>query len=140
MSQPPAWLSGLADVVAKAMEPLASQELPSLGCHYAKFDGVWEITLFVESTEIIGGPDDGSIKQFPMGIRICEIMNVFQNVTECNWQSQSLGADDDLGPHLSVEGIYKGRMVWLRIPAHAPRQYPPRRVASRNRLINDDAW
>lgn len=140
MHQPPAWLNGLADVAARAMEPLESECLPHLGCHYTKFEGVWEITLFVESTEIIGGPEDGSIKQATMGVRICDILNVFQNVNQCNWQSRTCATDDDLGPHLSIEGTYKGRMVWLRIVAQAPRQFPPRHVPMRNRLINDEAW
>jgi hypothetical protein len=140
MPQPPAWLSGLADVAAKAMEPLDSELPARLGCHYTKFEGVWEVTLFIESTEIIGGPEDGSIKQAPLGVRICDILNVFQSVNQCNWQTQRFGADDDLGSHLSVEGTYKGRLVWLRILAQAPHQFPARRVSRRNRLINDDAW
>ncbi len=140
MSQPPAWLNGLANAAAQAMEPLNSKPLAPLACHYTSFEKVWEITLFREATEVVGGPEDGSVKQSPIGVRICEILDLFQSVNSCNWQAHSHGDEDDLGPHLSVDGSYKGRRVWLRILAQAPRRFPPRRVTVRNKLINDDAW
>lgn len=139
MSPPAAWLSGLADAIAKTLEPLSSEPLPALDCHFTKYEGIWEVTLFTESTEIVGGPEDGSIKHSALGVRVSEILDLFQNVSSCNWQTQAFGPDDDLGPHLSIEGLYKGRTIWLRILAAAPQQFPCRRANSRNRLINDDA-
>jgi hypothetical protein len=140
MPLPAAWLSGFADAVALSVEPLNSEPLSALSCHFTRYDGVWEITLFRESTEVIGGPEDGSIKPCPFGVRIADVLDLFQSISSCNWQANANGPEDDLGPHLSVEGIYKGRSVWLRILASAPRQFPRRRRIVRNRLINDDAW
>lgn len=139
MSQPAAWLSGLADAIAMTVAPLTTEPLPALDCHFTKYEGVWEITLFTESTEVVGGPEDGSIRHSPLGVRVAEILDLFQSVSSCNWQTQAFGPEDDLGPHLSIEGLYKGRMVWLRILAAAPQQFPRRRTIIRNRLINDDA-
>jgi hypothetical protein len=140
MSQPPAWLNGLANAVAKALEPLNSRPLAPLACHYTNFEKVWEISLFTEATEVVGGPEDGCIKQSPFGVRINEVLDLFQSVHSCNWLAHSSGANDDLGPHLSIDGSYKGRRVWLRILAQAPRRFPTRRVSVKNDLINDDVW
>ena len=138
MSEPAAWLRVLADVVAKAIEPLGPSA--PMGCHYVKVDGVWEVTLFAESVEVLGGCEDGTIKQSRFAVRIAEVLDVFQSISECNWQAHNAGEDDDLGPHLSVEGVYKGRQVWLRIPAQSPEQFPPRKVSPVAKLVNDDVW
>lgn len=140
MTQPPEWIDALANAAAKAVEPLNSKPLAPLACHYTKFESVWEITLFMEATEVVGGPEDGSVKQLPIGVRICEVLDLFQSISSCNWLAHSSGADDDLGPHLSIDGSYKGRRVWLRILSQAPRRFPARQISVRNNLINDDAW
>ena len=138
MSKPAAWLKVLVDVVAKAIEPLGPSA--ALGCHFVQIDGIWEVTLFAESVEVLGGPEDGTVKQSRFAVRIGEVLDVFQSITECNWQAHSAGAGDDLGAHLAVEGIYKGRQVWLRIPAQAPERFPPRKVTPVAKLVNDDVW
>ena len=138
MAEPAAWLRVLADVVAKAIEPLGPSA--PLGCHYVQVDGIWEVTLFTESTEVLGGPEDGTVKQSRFAVRISEILDVFQSISNCTWQAHSIGENDDLGPHLAVEGTYKGRQVWLRILAQAPLQFPPRRVSPIAKLVNDDVW
>jgi hypothetical protein len=138
MSEPAAWLRILADVVAKAIEPLGPSA--PLGCHYVQVDGVWEITLFTEATEVLGGPEDGTVKQSKFAVRISDILDVFQSVSNCSWQAHHAGENDDLGPHLAVEGTYKGRLIWLRILAQAPERFPPRRVSPVAKLVNDDVW
>ena len=138
MSEPAVWLRALADVVAKAIEPLGPTA--PLGCHYVQVEGVWEVSLFSESTEVLGGPEDGTIKQSRFAVRVTDILDVFQSISSCTWQAHSAGPDDDLGAHLAIEGTYKGRMVWLRILGQAPRQFPPRQVSPVAKLVNDDVW
>lgn len=136
MAEPAGWLRVLADVVAQAIEPFGPGA--PLGCHYVQVDGVWEITLFAESTEVLGGPEDGSVKQPQFAVRISAVLDVFQSVSGCTWQAHGLGENDDLGPHLAVEGTFKGRLIWLRILAQAPQRFPPRRVSPIARMVNDD--
>ncbi|MES2792121.1 MAG: hypothetical protein V4719_21070 [Planctomycetota bacterium] len=138
MSEPAAWLRVLADVVAKAIEPIGP--IAPLDCHYVQVDGFWEVTLFTEATEVLGGPEDGTVKQPRFAVRICEILDAFQSVISCTWQAHNIGENDDLGPHLAVEGTYKGRLVWLRVLSQAPRQFPRRRVSPVAKMVNDDVW
>lgn len=138
MSEPAAWLQVFADSVARAIAFANSSA--SFGCHFCHAEGVWEITLFAEATEVVGGPKDGSIKTTCFGVQITEVLDLFQNITSCSWQAQSMGEGDDLGPHLAVEGIYKGRNVWLRVLAEPPEHFPVRRVSQTPRLVSDDGW
>jgi hypothetical protein len=138
MSEPAAWLQTFADSVARAIALAGSGT--SFGCHFCRAEGIWEVTLFAEAVEVLGGPKDGSIRKAAFGVHISEILDLFQNVSSCSWQSQSMGEEDDLGSHFSVEGIYKGRSVWLRILAEPPEHFPVRRVAQAPRLVGDDGW
>jgi hypothetical protein len=138
MSEPAAWLKTLADAVAQSVA-LIDVTAP-FGCHFCFADGVWEVTLFAEAVEVVGGPKDGAIKLSRFGVHITEILALFQDVTSCTWQAQSMGEDDDLGPHLSVEGLYKGRQVWLRVLAEPPVHFPARQVPEAPRLVGDEGW
>jgi hypothetical protein len=138
MSEPAAWLQTLADSVARAI--VFANSGTTFGCHFCRAEGVWEVTLFAEAIEVVGGAKDGAIKKSCFGVQITEILDLFQNVTSCAWQAQVMADDDDLGPHISVEGIYKGRAVWLRVLAEAPEHFPVRRVSQTARLVGDDGW
>lgn len=138
MSEPAAWLQTFADSVARSIA--FAESSTTFGCHFCLADGVWEVTLFAEAVEVVGGPKDGSIKKSSFGVHITEILDLFQNITSCAWQAQPMGDDDDLGPHLSVEGNYKGRNVWLRVLAEPPQSFPVRRVSQTPRLVGDDGW
>jgi hypothetical protein len=138
MSEPAAWLQTLADSVARAIA--FANPGASFGCHFCRAEGIWEVTLFAEAVEVVGGAKDGSIKKASFGVHITEVLDLFQNVSSCTWQAQSMGDDDDLGPHLAVEGIYKGRNVWLRILAEPPQHFPVRRVSQTPRLVGDEGW
>ena len=41
-------------------------------------------------------------------------------LTSCRWQTGVIDSEDDLGTHLSVEGIQNGQAVWLRIVGQKP--------------------
>ena len=47
---------------------------------------------------------------------------LFDEVNQCYWQALAASPDDDLGAHLSLEGIYKEHSVWLRVLARAPEE------------------
>lgn len=138
MTEPDTWLQTLADCVAQSIAMIDA--VSPFGCHFCFVDGVWEVTLFAEAVEVVGGPRDGAIKKSRFGVHITEILELFQNVSSCTWQAQSMGEGDDLGPHLSVEGDYQGRLVWLRVLAEPPADFPVRRVSQPRRLVGDDGW
>lgn len=134
MHGPPEWLQELADGVATRI--LAVDVLAPLGCHFTCADEVWEITLFASSTEILGGPQDGGERVSRFHVDILPLFELFDSLESVYWQAQGLGFEDDLGPHLGIEGVVQGQRVWVRIPSLPPRGYSPGRQA----LVKKRSW
>lgn len=138
MSTPASWIRNFVDAVTQQITPVRTAA--PINCHYVQVSGTWEITIFMEPIEVVGGPEDGSVKQVPFGVRIGAILDLFQTVTDCGWQTVKAGSDDDLGAHLSVEGLYKGRQVWLRILAEVPQKLNFRQVVPAPQVTQEDLW
>lgn len=138
--QPPSWLSQLAGLVTQAFH--AQSSLAPVGCHFHKNDEAetpqWEVTLFVSSTEIYGGALDGQCAFSRFMVDLRDLMAAFDVVESCYWQAQTMASDDQLGPHVGVEGMFQGHPVWLRITAQPPRDFEPGRMfdQSANELHN----
>jgi len=124
----PEWLAELADLVAARIEP-ADPRAP-IGCHFCEVEGVWEVTLFVSRTEIFGGEFDGQAIPGRFIIDLGGLLSVLDELHGCWWQPFSVAADDELGPHVALEGIYAGHEVWIRVPAQQPGSIPSGRVAN----------
>ncbi|MBI3863707.1 MAG: hypothetical protein HY290_17595 [Planctomycetia bacterium] len=125
---PPAWLKELADSAALLMIP--ADVIAPIGCHYCYVDRVWEITLFASSTQIVGGGQDGEVRRSRFTLDVPGLMKLFADVKNVLWQAHEIGEDDELGPHIAVEGQYGDQDVCLRILA-----FPPKRFASGRRAI-----
>lgn len=138
MAAPPPWLEEFANAVAGELTPV--DLLSPLGCHYCFVDGQWEVTLFAAQTEVLGGQKDGTIRPSKFSVNLMELIRLFGDVREAYWQSLPLGPRDDLGAHVSIEGIYAGEPVWLRILAAAPRRFRPGRLAHTRELVWEEMW
>lgn len=115
------WLQELADAVAAQMN-LIKDPCP-IGCHFCEVDGMWEVSLFASSTEIVGGSNDGKCKQSPFIMNVATILPLFDSVESVQWQSQPVDRKDELGAHLAIEGTVEGHPVSLRVLAKAPRRF-----------------
>jgi hypothetical protein len=115
---PPDWIVDFANSVAGSLEPL--EPMPPLGCHYHHCGTAWEITLFPSQTEIVGGPQDGHRLAPRFSVDILAIASLFTKIDEITWQSRSVGADDQLGSHVSVSGLLETEKVSVRILKMAP--------------------
>jgi hypothetical protein len=138
MNQPPDWMQSLADEAGALIHPV--DLLAPLGCHYCEVNGVWEITLFASQTEILGGPLDGGLRASRFHVDLAELIVLFDEVSSAYWQALGLGEEDDLGPHVGIEGRYAGHDVWLRILANAPKRFPPGRVAHVQQGTWEELW
>lgn len=138
MPEPPAWLKTFADAVALEMLPV--DLLAPVGCHFCQIDGTWEVSLFVSSTEIVGGDQDGSLRFSRFQVDLKTVMNLFTEVAEVTWQALPLGPDDELGPHVAVHGNLAGQRVWLRILAQPPRRFGHGRRAVCYEASWEDTW
>jgi hypothetical protein len=93
-----------------------------VGCHFfhEHASDTWEVSLFVSRTEVLGGPADG--KRVPAGlqINIMTVCEAFDSPPAIYWQAEKIAHDDELGNHLSFEGIARGQSIWLRILQEPP--------------------
>ncbi len=143
-AQPPQWLDRFANRASQAFH--SADKLAPVGCHFHRYEeegGLlpqWEVTLFASSTEIYGGALDGScaVSRFMLDLRV--LMEVFDVVESCYWQAQTMADDDDLGPHVGVEGQFEGHLVWLRITAKPPGQFESGRVVDLCANEVQDRW
>ncbi len=140
MSLPPAWLSDLADCVAEQF--YATDVLAPLGCHYHHNRPLdqWEVTLFASRTEVVGGKLDGVTTTSGFSLDLKPIFRMFDEVINFHWQTVSMGPDDDLGPHVSIEGQNEGHSVWLRVLATPPAQFDTGRTLNAYSMRLEDAW
>ena len=140
MAAPASWLAQLANQIAA--EFYAVDVLAPLGCHYYfnKSRNQWEVTLFASKTETVGGEFDGKISSSKFNLDLKILSEMFSEVTRFHWQALAIGPDDELGPHLSLEGIYQGRSVWLRIPATAPSRFTSGRCFNAYEFRLTDNW
>ena len=137
---PPAWLRWFVSDASKGI--LDRGNVAPVGCHHY-FDtesGVWEISLFVSDTEIVGGPCDGKLISSGLQVDILKVSEAFDAPPAVYWQSEALEEDDQLGNHLSLEGAARGNPVWLRILHQAPRWAGPGRLLHAVRGIMEELW
>lgn len=143
-AQPPQWLDRFANLATQAFH--SADKLAPVGCHFHRYEeerGLppqWEVTLFASSTEIYGGALDGScaVSRFMLDLRV--LMEVFDVVESFYWQAQTMADDDELGPHVGVEGEFEGHAVWLRITSKSPSQFDSGRVVDLCANEVQDRW
>ena len=138
MASPPEWLSRFVDVVTANIH--AHNLLSPLGCHFQRVNHVWEITLFASHTEVIGGQFDGSIRHSPFGVNVKQLLEVFTSVESISWQTDLIDQYDELGAHLSIEGVHENEPIWLRITAKAPDRFSPGRRALVHEKAIEEVW
>ena len=54
------------------------------------------------------------------GVNLRALPEVFSVVHGYHWQTSTGGPEDELGPHVAVEGIYRRQSIWLRVLAQPP--------------------
>lgn len=138
MPSPPIWLQELADGAAGCLTPV--DLLSPLGCHFTQHDLLWEVTLFVSATEIVGGHRDGTVRSSRFVVDVLALQRLFDEVEEVQWQPQRIDGDDELGQHLSVVGRKSGEAVWLRVLSRAPDRFESGRQARVYEMLWTETW
>lgn len=114
-SNPPAWLRWFVNDAIRGV--MHRSDSAPIGCHFY-FDSentVWEVTLFVSRSEVLGGAWDGEPVPTGLEVDILKVSAAFDRQPAVFWQAERVLAEDELGSHLSFEGISRGNQVWLRV-------------------------
>ena len=112
---PPEWLADLANRIAGRFEPI--DEFASVCCHFADGGDCWELTLFLSTTEQMGGAKDGQRLFSRFAFDLFDLSETLDLVERLYWQPLPITPGDEVGPHIGLMGQYDGRTVWVRILA-----------------------
>jgi hypothetical protein len=111
-----------------------------VGCHYHREDETWEVTIFASMTEVVGGQQDGLCFPSCFILDVGGLIGLFSDVDSVRWQSLRQDAEDEVGAHLAIEGIYQDARLLLRIPAEAPARFEAGRKANVYEMRIVDVW
>lgn len=125
MSEQPVWLNTFVDRVCACLHPI--EDLPPIGCHVTRENDIWEVTVFVSPTEIVGGQHDGERLAGLFVVDLIDLLHLFDVVESAGWQPHQQHEQDELRNHVAVEGYVNGHHVWLRALADTPERYAPGR-------------
>jgi hypothetical protein len=121
--QPPAWMAALVDMVADCLE--THSPMGPLGFRYLEEEALGELVVYPTPVELIGGAADGTVVIPGFSLDLQALLAVFERVTGLQWCAHGFGPHDPEGPCVSLEGIYQGHPVWLRMLAEPPEDEAP---------------
>ena len=122
MSEAPQWLTSLVDAVGNCME--VHCPAGPLAFRWGNEDVFGEVMVYYAPGEAVGGAEDGTVLVPGFSLDLMELISIFEELTDSHWQSHSFGPDDQEGPHISIEGVYQGHHVYVRVLAEALQDEP----------------
>ena len=122
-SHPPPWLETLVDLVSNCIE--AHSPMGPLEYRYSAEADIAELIIYPTPVELVGGAVDGAVVVAGVSLDLQMLQSAFERVEAMHWQAQGMGPYDLDGPHLSLEGLYQGYYVWLRVLSEPPEAVEP---------------
>jgi hypothetical protein len=116
-------MEALVDVVAEGLE--AHSPMGPLGLRYLEEDTHGELVLSPTPVELVGGAADGTVVIPGCALDLHALLAAFEHVTALQWCAHGFGPSDPDGPCVSLEGLYQGHAVWLRVLAEPPEDEEP---------------
>lgn len=110
------WLDHLLEVVAGCVE--ADSTMGPLGLRYREEESFWEVWAYPTPVELVGGAHDGEVVVPGFRLDLEALRAAFESVVAFGWDA--LGLNDPGGPHIYIEGVFRGREVLLQVLAQAP--------------------
>lgn len=119
---PPAWIEALVDVVVGCME--AHSPMGSVRWRYREEEALGERVVYPTPWSSSVGQQT-ALWWSPDFRWICTLLAAFEHVTALQWCPHGFGPYDPDGPCISLEGLYRGHQVWLRMLAERPEDAEP---------------
>jgi hypothetical protein len=119
----PDWLEELVATVGDCL--MAHSLMGPLGWYAYEEDGMTELVIYPKTVIFVGGALDGELGVPGFSFDVQTVLKAFEQVDAVQWNSQGMGPHDEEGAHLSIEGIYQGHEVWVRVLAEPPEDEEP---------------
>ena len=118
MATAPAWIESLVDDVACTME--VHNHMGPLGYRWLEDDDFCELVIYPTPVEVVGGAEDGAVLVPGFSLHLKGVQELFDELSDFQWYAQSMGPYDPYSPRIALEGVYRGRHVFLQILGEAP--------------------
>jgi hypothetical protein len=118
----PAWLSAFVHQAAALFEPLLGVARVGFQCELTT-DG-WEARLYLGSTEIVGGRDDGQSRLISFEFDFGRLAETFTRLDEFRW-NVCTAPDQSSGSFVTLRGLVDDHPVRLKIYSRPPEDAGP---------------
>ncbi|MEK6256985.1 MAG: hypothetical protein AABP62_00070 [Planctomycetota bacterium] len=118
----PEWLSAFVHQTAALFEPLSGVAKVGYQCELTSIG--WEARLYLGSTEIVGGRDDGQSRLISFEFDFARLTEGFTRVDEFRWNVCST-TDGSTGSFVTLRGHVDDHPISLKIYSRPPRDAGP---------------
>jgi hypothetical protein len=136
----PVWLPEFVDQVAELFEPFV--DVGRVGFECAPNTERWEVSMYLGSTEVVGGKVDGELRPVAFQFDLSRLATIFDRIDECHWSAFPAGTvadDSDVATgeksFVTIVGSYRVNGLRLRIFGS-----PPADVTPGLRQYADGSW
>lgn len=118
----PAWLSDLILRWSSQFEPSAG--VGRIGFFCEPDDGGWQVRMYLGTTEVVGGRDDGEWRQPGFELNFSQVTAEFTRIDEFRWNVSAPGVD---GSHsfVTLRGAVGEHLVQVKVYSRTPRDAGP---------------
>lgn len=106
----PRWVSELVLAVRESAD--SNDSLSPLGAHLQKTEGGWDVIVFPEWVELVGGPADGAVVSLGFTIDVRRLQLFFDRIDSIGWSARGCFVEE---PSLMVKGVRDGIEICLRV-------------------------
>lgn len=139
-STAPVWLPEFVDQIAELFEPFV--DVGRVGYECAPNTERWELSMYLGSTEVVGGKVDGEVRPVAFQFDLARLESIFDRIEECRWSAFPAGTAGDAveselseRSHLTIVGRYRENVLRLRVFCT-----PPAEAAPGLRQYADGSW
>lgn len=118
----PEWLNVFVHQTAALFEPMQGVGRVGSQCEYTG-DG-WEARLYLGSTEIVGGKDDGRFQFISFELDCVRLRELFTRLDEFRW-SVGAAVDGSNSSFITLRGLVDEHQVSLKVYSRPPQEAGP---------------
>lgn len=122
----PTWVTDVISNVAEMFEPFSDLGRVGFDCQFD--ENRWTVGMFLGSTELVGGKDDGHSIPSDFDINIPQLIDLFDHVDSMTWSAWPSGGihqDAVNRSFITIEGFIVENPFQLQIHAIPPQDAGP---------------
>lgn len=122
----PAWVTQFVNNAAELFEPIDDVGRVGFDCQVA--DDCWEVALYLGSTEIVGGKEDGQFRFSGFDFDLRALIGQFHEVENIQLATSDDGGDDSpsvLRSNVMIEGRIDDNRIRVRVHSIPPGDVGP---------------